>query len=55
MEKITDDMLSACGPIVQILFRDAYPEGLTLDQLRDEASGHGYLRRILAALKKEEK
>lgn len=55
MEKITADQLSMYGPIVQMLFRGAYPNGLAMDQLRDEASKHGYLRRILAALEKEDK
>lgn len=55
MDKITFDKLASCGPIIQLLFQNAYPNGLTLEQLRDEASGHGYLRRILAVLEKEEK
>ena len=53
MEKITADQLSIYGPIVQMLFRSAYPDGLTMDQLREKAHRHGYLRRILAALEQE--
>ena len=50
MDKITADRLAACGPIVQLLFRGAYPEGLTLEGLRAEAPRQGYLRRVLAAV-----
>lgn len=53
MDKITVQQLTAWGPIVGLLFRNAYPDGLTMEQLRAEAPKHGYLRRILAALEKE--
>ena len=55
MDRITADRLTEFGPIVQLLFRGAYPNGLTMELLRDEAPRHGYLRRVLAALEKEEK
>lgn len=53
MEKITADQLSRYGPIIPMLFRSSYPDGLTIDQLRENAVKHVYLRRILAALEQE--
>lgn len=52
-ERITAErleQLEQLGPVVRALFRGAYPEGLTLEELRADAPEHGYLRRVLAAV-----
>lgn len=53
MERITANQLDRFGPIIQLLFRLSFPEGLSMDELREKAPGQGYLRRVLAGLEKE--
>lgn len=47
MDKIVAEDLARHGPIVVTLFRALYPEGLTLEELRNEAERHGFLRMVL--------
>lgn len=51
--RITAAELSACGPVVQAIYRKLYPEGLTRGELEELAKSQGWMRRILAALDKE--
>ena len=53
-EIITADMIASHGPIVQKLFRVKYPDGATRAELEEAASAHGWLRRVLESLEREE-
>ena len=46
-EKITAKDLAASGPIIQVLFENEYPDGLTLAEFEREALKHGWVARAL--------
>ena len=50
MDKITHDMLDKFGPVVQTTFRMLYPNGLTLEQLKEKAEKYNWLRIIREGL-----
>ena len=53
-EIITADMLESHGPIIQKLFRVKYPDGASRAELAEAAPVHGWLRRVLESLEREE-
>ena len=49
---ITWEDLAASGPIIQALFRQNFPQGLTREEMRE--SSLGWVRRALARLEEGE-
>ena len=52
-KKITANELVACGPVVCLMFKQMYSDGLERENLERLAQSHGWARRALEALDKE--
>lgn len=50
MEKITYDMLTEFGQVVQTTFHLLYPNGLTVEELKEKAKEYNWLRIIYEGL-----
>lgn len=53
MEKVTYDMLDKFGPVVKATFRMLYPNGMTIEELKQKSKDYNWLRNIYMCFKEE--
>ena len=51
MDKITYEQLDEFGPVIKSTFHLLYPNGLTMDELREKSQKFNWLRLIYERLK----